>query len=132
MVTTRFGSYTVNRYNIDLGGCYNNYNGIGNFGIGFGRIGYYGGYPDYSRYTSCFSPISFGASYNPLGFGGALLANSLVTPYNYGSSLYFDETSPSGVASVSPFVDYAINRPYLGGGFTGFSLFGALSGGLLV
>ena len=88
---------------------------------GIGDFGYYGGYTNYSRYGNGLS--LFG------GYTGALLTTALTNRTNWGSTLYADLDSPSGVSSINPFVDYSINRPYLGGGFTGFSTISALTGG---
>jgi hypothetical protein len=100
-------------------------------------------FPQYSCFN--FGRCGFGAGYEIGGFGSygshlynflgptatGWLAQSMVTPTNYVGTLYANLDSPSGVSSVAPLVDYAVNRPYYGG-FTGFSLWGAMTGGLIV
>ena len=76
--------------------------------------GYYGGY-------GCFSPLGYSLATNP--FGG-MVANCLVTPYNFTSSLYADLDSPSGLRSVSPFVNSAINYPFSFSGLFGAGMIG--------
>ena len=78
-----------------------------NYGLGWG----YGGF-GYSSYGCGFG-----------GFGG-MLANSMVNSYNFGSSLYCDLDAPSGLASVSPLVNSAINYPFSYSGMFGSCLIG--------
>ncbi len=117
-----FGSYTSRTYNINLNNNYS-YSGLGSFGLytnrrsyGIGNYGYYGGETNYNRYSGCWTPTT-------------ILGTALTNQTNWGSTLYADLDSPTGISSINPFVDYSINRPYMGGGFTGFSLISSLTGG---
>lgn len=106
-----FGFYTFPQY------------GFSSFGrCGFGAGYEFGGFGSYGSHL-----------YNFLGgMGTGWLVQSMVTPTNYTQTLYANLDSPSGVSSVAPLVDYAINRPYYNCGYSGFSLWGAMTGGLIV
>lgn len=75
----------------------------------------YGCYPNLATglvlSSALSNPFYSGYSFGGYGFTG-LLADSLITPTNFGSSLYCDLDMPRGVASVSPMVNAAINAPF--------------------
>lgn len=81
-----------------------------------------------------------GYNYNPFGYNGGygllssgvsgFVANCLVSPNNFTSSLYADLDSVSGVSSVSPFVNSAINNPLSLSGALGACMIGGYPGSI--